>query len=445
MVTITRRLLKELKNNTRNARTHSKKQIHQIAASIKQFGFLNPVLIDEKDVIMCGHGRVAAAKELGIEEVPTVRIEHLSEAQKRAYVLADNKIAMKAGWDPRILQIELQHLTSIELDFDPEITGFETPEIDLLIDQSIPGSAQIGPEDLVHSPSKIAVTQLGDIWQLGDHHIICGDARDEQVYAALMGDERARTVFADPPYNVPIDGHVSGLGKVKHREFVMGSGEMSEIEFTQFLADFFAQSAAYSLDGGIHFICMDWRHVGETLAAGKTAYSELKNVCVWVKDNAGMGSFYRSRHELIFVYKNGKARHINNVELGKYGRYRTNVWEYPGVVHCRSGQTQETDTHPTIKPVALVMEAIKDSSRRGEIVLDPFGGSGTTLIAAEKTKRKARLIELDPLYCDLTIRRWEELTGQFAVHGVTGASFTERAEQACVAAQQAGGTNGKAA
>lgn len=423
MVSVTYRLITELKPNSRNARIHSKKQIEQIAASIKEFGFLNPPLLDPDDVIVAGHGRVEAAKLLGLTEVPTIRVDHLSEAQRRAYVIADNNLALKAGWDPEILAAELQYLSDVEVDFDVEITGFGTPDIDLLLDPPSTRSKNGLLEDQVLPLGRTPISSLGDVWLLGDHKVICGDARFEETYRTLMGENRARVVFADPPYNVPIDGHVCGRGQTKHREFAMASGEMTGQEFAQFLTDIFVQTAAYSVGGAIAFICMDWRHITEILTAGRAAYTELKNLCVWSKDNGGLGSFYRSQHELIFVFKSGTSPHINNIELGKHGRYRTNVWAYPGVNTQRPGRLADLQSHPTVKPTALVMDAIKDCSKRGDVVLDPCGGSGTTLIAAEKTRRKACLIELDPLYVDVTIRRWQRLTGAQAKHAVTGASF----------------------
>jgi DNA modification methylase len=421
---VVERLISSLKPFVHNARIHSAKQLNQIAASIQNFGFTNPVLIDQQDTIIAGHGRVEAAKLLNRLVVPTIRIEHLSEAQKRAYVLADNKIAANAGWDPEILAIELQHLSTIDLDFDIEITGFETAEIDFLIDGQDMKQNQ-DPADHVPAVNAEVVTVQGDLWKLGDHKIICGDARQRDTYSRLLGAEKARLMFADPPYNVPIAGNVGGLGSIKHREFAMASGEMTKPQFTRFLSTFFSHAADVSLEGAIHFICMDWRHVGETIAAGETVYSTLKNLCIWNKDNGGMGSFYRSKHELIFVFKVGIAPHINTIELGRGGRYRTNVWDYAGVNTIRPGRLDELAMHPTVKPVALVVDAIKDCSRRGDIVFDPFGGSGTTLIAAEKSRRRARLIEIDPIYVDITIRRWQQLTDMNAMHASTGLSFAE--------------------
>lgn len=410
----------------RNARTHSDKQVEQIAASIRQFGFTNPVLVNDEDGIVAGHGRVEAARRLGLVEVPVIRLSHLSSEELRAYALADNKLAANAGWDPEILRIEFAELSMLELEFDLEITGFSTTEIDLTIGDGDDASAEEDdPDDLL--PAGRCWVQRDDLWLLGEHRLLCGDARSSASYRALMGDELARMVFSDPPYNVRIDGHVGGLGAVKHEEFAMASGEMSRSEFTGFLEEVFINEAQVSMNGAIHFQCMDWRHMGEMLEAGEAAYSELKNMCVWVKDNAGMGSFFRSQHELVFVWKVGTEPHLNTVELGRNGRYRTNVWSYPGA--SKTGANADLAMHPTVKPVPMIMDAIKDTSKRGEIVLDAFGGSGSTLIAAEKTKRRARLIELEPGYCEVTIRRWEKLTGSEAILASTGATFASMCER----------------
>jgi DNA modification methylase len=414
-----------------NARTHSKKQVRQIADSILRFGFTNPVLISDNDEIIAGHGRVEAAKLLGMESVPTLRLSHLSAAQRRAYVIADNKLALNAGWDREVLAIELQSL--VDLEFDVEVTGFSLAEIDVLVDDAREASpnpehdaGDITPPLL--DPA-IAVTRAGDLWLLGRHGLVCGDSRKLETFDRLFGGERADLVFTDPPYNVPIDRNVCGLGRIRHREFAMGTGEMSSEAFTAFLRATLGHAAASCRDGAIAFICMDWRHMGELLAAGRTAFSALKNLCIWNKTNGGMGSFYRSKHELVFVFKVGSAPHTNTFELGDTGRYRTNVWDYAGVNTLRRGRLDELAMHPTVKPVALVADAIKDCSRRGEIVLDPFGGSGTTLIAADKTGRQARLIEFDPAYCDQTLRRFEQVTGKKARLAATGQSFEDVGEE----------------
>ncbi len=326
-----------LRPYARNARTHSPKQIAQIAASIAEFGFTNPVLIDSDNGIIAGHGRVAAAKLVGIETVPCVRIEHLTEAQKRAYVIADNRLAEKAGWDSDILAIELQHLIELDVDFDVTITGFEMAEIDVLLGSTGASNAQSDPADAVPQAPVVPVTRRGDVWELGRHRLLCGDATDADAYARLLAGEKAQMVFTDPPYNVKVDGHVGGRGKVKHREFAFASGEMSEGEFTAFLARVFANLAAHAADGAMHFVAMDWRHLGEVLAAGKVAFSELKNLCVWAKSNGGMGSLYRSQHELVFVFKKGQAPHLNTVELGQK-IYRGGIAEkgVPACAACHS-------------------------------------------------------------------------------------------------------------
>jgi DNA modification methylase len=398
----------QLRPCPRNARTHSRKQLRQIADSIRRFAFTNPVLIDGENRILAGHGRVEAARELDMATVPCLRVDHLSAAEKRAYVLADNKLAQNAGWDEELLALELKELVAADLDFDVGITGFSIAEVDQLIEGLGPSEPGDPADDLLPEPDAVpSRCQASDIWRLGPHRLICGDALDPAVIADLMEGEKAEMVFTDPPYNVAIDGHVSGMGKVRHREFAMASGEMTRAEFTAFLSSAFANLVAHSFDGSIHFVCMDWRHMGEILEAGAARYAELKNLIVWAKDNGGMGAFYRSRHELIFAFKNGAAAHLNSFELGQHGRYRTNVWQYRGVNTQKAGRLDELMLHPTVKPVAMIADAIKDVSRRGGVVLDLFGGSGSTLIAAHKTGRRARLCELDPVYCDRILHRWE--------------------------------------
>ena len=420
---IEQRTPSSLRPYARNARKHSKKQIRQIADSIQRFGFTNPVLVTDDGDIIAGHGRVEAAKLLGLASVPTLRLSHLSEAERRAYVLADNKLALNAGWDQETLAIELQAL--IDLDFEVESTGFSLAEIDLTLDAARgadPGT-KMDEEDRIPTLAGQAVSQAGDLWLLGRHRLLCGDARDVSDFDRLMQGELADLIFTDPPYNVPIEGHVSGLGRFHHREFAMATGEMSPEEFTLFLAETLAYSASVCRNGAIAFVCMDWRHMGELIAAGRMVFSELKNLCVWNKSNGGMGAFYRSKHELVFVFKVGDAPHINTFGLGDGGRYRTNVWDYPGVSSLGSKRTEALEMHPTVKPTALVADAIRDCSKRGGIVLDAFGGSGTTLIAAESCGRSARLIEFDPLYCDTIIRRYQRLTGKAAVLAGSDASF----------------------
>lgn len=414
----------DLKPNPRNARRHPTKQLHQIAASIREFGFNSIVVIDEDGVILVGHGRVEAAKLASLTTLPVLRITHLTAEQKVGFSLADNKIALNSDWDMEQLTLLWRELSAMELNFDLEVTGFETAEIDLLIDGPTV-STKADPSDIVPETQSEAVSRLGDLWQLGQHRLICADACDKAAYTQLMDGDQARVVFADAPYNVPIDGHVGGLGAIKHREFKMASGEMSPAEFQQFLKTVFANMAEVSIDGALHFVCMDWRHMAEVMGAAQGIYSGLKNLCVWNKNNGGMGSLYRSKHELVFVYKVGTGPHVNTIELGKNGRYRTNVWDYAGVNTWRAGRDADLEMHPTVKPTALVIDAIKDCSRRGEIVLDAFSGSGTTIIAAHKCRRRARVIELDPLYVDVAIRRWQTFTGEAATMAITGETFAE--------------------
>lgn len=411
-----------LKPYARNPRTHSKKQIKQIAASIKEFGFTNPILVDADGGVIAGHGRLEAAKILGFETVPTIRLDHMSEAQKRAYIIADNKLALNAGWNEELLAIELQGLLDLDIDFDITLTGFEIPEIDLITGVAL--GSDDDEADQIPVVEEEPVSKLGDIWVLGRHLLLCGDATKTESYTALMEGNRAQMVFIDPPYNVEIGGHVSGLGKITHREFVMGAGEMSETQFVGFLRSVFERLLENSDDGSIHFVCMDWRHLYELLSAGKI-YSTLKNICIWNKTNAGMGSLYRSKHEIVAVYKNRQAAHINNIELGKHGRYRTNVWDYAGVNSLKAERMEELKLHPTVKPVQLVADAILDCSKPNGIVLDSFSGSGTTILAAEKTGRRCFAMELDPLYVDTAIRRWQDFTGKTAIHGDTFSSFNE--------------------
>lgn len=415
---------RKLKPRLKNPRTHTPRQIKQIAASITEFGFISPVLIDARDEIVAGHARITAAISLGMTDVPTVRVDHLSPTQIRAYVIADNRLAENAGWDRELLALELQEL-SFQPNFDLTVTGFETAEIDLILGEASdnePDEADVIPEIDRSTP---AVSRLGDCWQIGDHFLLCGDALRSRSYERLLQGKRAQMVFTDPPYNVRIAGNVSGLGKAQHREFAMASGEMSEREFTTFLRVALTNLAEFSVNGSIHFVCMDWRHVRELADAADDAYTELKNICVWSKSNAGMGSLYRSAHEFIFVYKNGRAKHINNIELGRFGRSRTNIWEYTGMSSFGKDRDATLAGHPTPKPLALVSDAILDCSKRGGIILDAFAGSGTTLLAAEKTGRRGYGLELDPHYTDLVIKRFEEIYGLEATHVDSNLSFDQ--------------------
>ena len=411
---------RELRPYPGNPRKHPERQIRKLMKVLRRHWTV-PILIDESDTILCGHARLEAARRLGIEQVPTIRISGLSEAEKRAIVIADNKLAEEAAWDVKELKLHLGCL--LDLDFDVELTGFSTGEVDLIIDGLVPHD-QEPVDDLPPFDQGPSVCQPGDEWQLGPHRLLCGDALVADNYARLMGDEQAQMLVSDPPYNDSMKSVVGG-GKVKPREFMQASGELSRVAFTDFLAKFVTHAIHHAADGAIHFIFMDWRHLPELLAAALPQYDEWKNLLVWNKDNAGQGSFYRSKHELIAVFKSGTAAHINNFGLGAEGRYRTNVIDCPSVNSFHPARRGDQELHPTTKPVALIADLIRDCSRRNGVILDPFGGSGTTLIAAERTGRCARLMEIDPLYVDVVIRRWQRLTNKEALHAATGRSFNE--------------------
>ncbi len=392
----------------RNARTHPRRQIEQIVASIRAFGFTNPILTDPEGRLIAGHGRLRAAKEVGLAEVPVIELAGLSEAEQRALRLADNKIALNAGWDVEILKLELSDLSTSGFDIDLSLTGFSSGEIDVVL----AGSPDPDDEVIPAVPSEPR-TRPGDIWQLGEHRIGCGDGRDVAFLQAIIGEgAKVDAAFLDPPYNVKINGHANARGR--HREFAMASGEMTTSAFRTFLAETLGACARVSRPGAVHFACMDWRHMDDVTASVAGIYDELLNICVWNKSNAGMGSLYRSKHEMVFVYRVPGAVHTNAVELGRHGRNRTNVWDYASVNSMRGSRREDLALHPTVKPVAMVADAICDVTRQGELVLDIFLGSGTSLIAAERTGRKFRGLDIDPAYVDVAIERWEQLTGQQA-------------------------------
>lgn len=411
----------ELKPANRNARTHSKRQIRKIADSIKQWGFKNPVLCDADNRIVCGHGRLEAATMAGLAEVPVIRADDLSPEQLRAFAIAENKLSELGGWSTEDLKLELAEL---EATFDLTLTGFDTADIDRLLSDEVVSPSEDNSWANAELPMQ-PVSRSGDIWEIGNHRIICGDARLADTYVRLLGSERAQMVITDPPYNVKIDGHVSGLGSVKHREFEMASGEMTTEQFQSFLGSIMTQLTTFSSAGSVHFIFMDFRHMKEVLAAADGIYQELLNLCVWVKTNGGMGGLYRSQHELVFVFKAGKGVHINNIELGKHGRYRTNVWRYAGINSFGKNRDAALNAHPTVKPVDLVTDAILDCSKRKGIILDAFLGSGTTIVAAEQTGRRGFGIELDPAYVDVAVERACRACGKPAILSGTSLTFAQ--------------------
>ena len=392
----------------RNARTHPKRQIDQIAASIRAFGFTNPVLAEPSGQVIAGHGRLLAAKQLGLAEVPVIEIAGLSDAQVRALRLADNKIALGAGWDVEILKLELADLSLPDIDIDLGLTGFSSGEIDVILKDS-----EDPDDEVIPAVPENPRTVPGDIWQLGEHRIGCGDGREIAFLREVIGDGTIDAAFLDPPYNVKINGHANAKGR--HREFAMASGEMTTSAFREFLGQTLGACAAVSRPGAVHFVCMDWRHMDDLSAAAAPIYDALLNMCMWNKSNAGMGSLYRSKHEMVFVYRVPGATHTNTVELGKHGRNRTNVWDYASVNSMRGSRREDLALHPTVKPVAMVADAICDVTRQGELVFDIFLGSGTSLIAAERVGRRFRGVDIDPAYVDVAITRWEQLTGKQAV------------------------------
>lgn len=420
------RPLASLKRYENNPRKHPEKQLVKLAGSIREFGFAMPILIDEQDIIIAGEARLEAARRVGIVEVPVIVAQQWSAAQVRSYRLADNRLAEHGVWDSKALAIELAVI--IEFDESPvEILGWETAEIDLLLDEDFgpaDESSADPADDQIEPPAK-PVSRTGDLWLLGEHRLLCGSSLDASHWSTLLEDKAAAMAFTDPPYNVPVSGHVCGLGKVSHAEFAMASGEMTKTEFTAFLSEFIAAMLPHCKDGAVLDLCMDWRHLGEMLTAIEGNGLSLLNLCAWNKNNGGMGSLYRSKHELVFITKKGNAPHTNNVELGKHGRYRTNVWDYAGINTFGKDRMKDLADHPTVKPTALVADAIRDVTHPGEIVLDAFMGSGTAILACERTKRRAYGIEIEPGYVDVAIRRWEAMTGEKAVLLETGQAFAE--------------------
>jgi len=414
----------------RRARTHSDDQIAMIMGSFQAFGFVGAIIVDGRGRILAGHGRWEAAKRLGFSEVPVVQVDHLTEDEIRAYVIADNRLCEKSGWSKEVLALEFQHLASVDLGFELDVIGFSIGEMDFVIGEAgEEESPKTDPLDEIPVAGSESISRPGDLWLLGAHRLLCGNALARQSYEIVMGGDKARMVLTDPPFNVAVAGFVSGLGKNRHREFAMASGEMSEAEFTAFLGEALLRMKESLLDGGLAYVFMDHRHVFELISSARAAELRHVNLCVWDKKSGGMGSFYRSQHELCFVLRNGAAPFLNNIELGKHGRNRTNLWSFPGLASFGRGRDEALAYHPTVKPVGLLAEAIKDCTRRRDIVLDPFCGAGSTLIAAERAGRRGRGIEIDPLYVDTIIARWTKLTGEAVILEAGGKSFPEIARE----------------
>lgn len=420
-----------IKPSPHTARQHSAAQRRKLKNILRQFGQVVPLPLDATtDTLIDGHAVFDTLVELGHEEIAVVQLENRSEPEIRALRLALNRVAQDAVWDDAKLRGEFEYLISVGFDLD--LSGFDTVEIDMALSIDAP-TANIVEEEALNDLSPAAgpsAAKPGDVFRLGDHLIGCGDARDATFIHDLVGAKTVACLFSDPPYNVKIDGFVSGLGKTRHREFSMGVGEMSREQFVAFLSATVAAIKPVLADGAILYLCMDWRHGNELCEAVAQNGPEQKNLCVWVKSNAGMGSFYRSQHELIYVFKHGEAPHQNNFGLGAGGRTRSNVWQYRGVNAFGKDRMNLLAVHPTVKPVAMIADALRDVTRRGDVVLDVFLGSGSTLIAAEETGRICFGVELDPLYVDAAIRRWQKRTGKDAVHAVSGETFDALYERA---------------
>ena len=410
--------------------------VDRMISCIKEFGFRIPIVAKSDGSVVDGHLRLKAAKKLGLKEVPIVIADDLSDAQIKAFRLIANQSANWAEWDEELLKLEFEELK--DLNFDLNLTGFDLGEVDRLLSED----KEIREDDFKEevSQNEPIISQTGDLWLLGEHRLLCGNSIIKSDIERLMDGRVADMVFTDPPYNVKVSS-ISGLGATHHSEFPMASGEMSDKEFIEFLTNVFKNLVSSSKDGSIHYVCMDWKHIYEIVTAGRNVYQELKQLCVWNKGIGGMGTFYRSQHELIFVFKNGDAKHTNNFGLGETGRYRTNVWDYSGMNNfSNEGREELLKMHPTVKPLKLVADAILDCSNYGELILDLFGGSGTTLIACEETNRKCCMMEMDPKYVDTIIRRWQQRDvasedslregGKYRViHAETGKTFDELSKE----------------
>ena len=414
--------LADLRIPKRNVRKRDQKHISEVMRSIRDLGFVAPIIVTPEGEIIDGVVTYLAATELGMAKILCVAVHGLNKEQVRLVRLALNRLSEKGGWDLAELKVEFEELSAGGAPI--EVTGFTLPEVDQIV-----LSAKPGLDAKANCPAPIeagpAVSRLGDLWLLGEHRVLCGDATKAESYGRLFQAEQAQMLFSDPPYNIEIQGFAVGAGSIKHREFVAASGEMTDEQFVEFLTNYLSASATALAEGGIGYLCMDWRHTCHVHAALENTGLSLLNLICWSKGNGGLGGLYRSAHELVFVFKKGSAPHVNNVELGKHGRDRTNVWTYPGANRIGSSANRELANHPTPKPVELVADAILDVSTRGQIVLDPFLGSGTTIVAAEKTGRTAYGLELDPLYVDSIVRRYEKFTGKRVVLEGTSLTFGE--------------------
>lgn len=428
--------LGDLKERPNNPRRHSRKQIDLLVETIKKTGYITPIVVDEENVILSGHGRKMALAKLGMTDVPVVKVVGLTEDKKVAYLLADNKLAELSRWDDKGLALQLDAL--IKIDFPPEILGFSEIEIHSALSLDRPSKKTDALDEKLPIRSEPAVSRAGDLWLLpskdGNHRLLCADATKASSYDALMQGDLAQMVITDPPYNVPIAGNVTT--KTAHREFAMASGELSEEEFEGFLTGVMHRMCDHSEERAVHYVFMSWHYLRQLLNAGSRSYEKMLNLCVWAKPHAGMGTTYRSQHELVAVYRHGTEPHINNFGLGGDGRWRSNLWQYPGGSPLHASQPDEMGLHPTVKPIRMILDAMRDCSHVAGIVLDPFCGSGTVLVAAHMARRRAYAMEIDPLYVDVAVRRWQNASKGAAVLATTGETFEQ------VAKSREGGVNG---
>jgi len=421
-----------LKVNPRNARTHSGQQIEAIAASIEAFGFANPILIDDGDMILAGHGRVQAAKLIGLDRVPTIRISGLTEPQKRAFVLAENRLAERAGWDRELLSLELGELSTLlpDLGLKVDLTGFEVGEIDLILNAAEEKGAgrSIDTDDDWPAAPATPVSQPGDLWVAGGHRLLCGDPQDQAEVFRLLGEQRADFVFADPPDNLSAAPDARGGGVPQYPELVGNPSDASSVASMRVIL---GNAAAASRGGALQYLCVRPPRMHDLLTAGRSAYGELKDLIVWVKDKAGPGQLYRSQHELIAVFQVGGSKFIGAIEPRSMQRNRSNVWKFPGGKRRGAAGSNKVEIGPPFKPIKLITDAIEDATCPGAVVLDLFGGSGTTLLAAERTGRRALILEKGPQYVDLAIARFERVSRTDVIHADTGKTYAEIAGERC--------------
>ncbi|WP_294622068.1 DNA modification methylase [uncultured Roseovarius sp.] len=421
---ITYRRTDELKASKHQVRQVKPKHVKRAARSIERFGFCEPVLVNGDEVVD-GHVRLKAALELGLENIPTIDVSHLDDDEIRLVRIALNKIQEQGTWDDFALKLEFAY--QLEINTNLSVTGFDAWEIDAVLEI---GEAVEGGDDgdqvvQLPDPNASSVSQTGDLWQLGKHLILCGNARSKPDVTTLVNGKPISMCFTDVPFNVPNKGHVTSSSH--HPEFLEAHGELSSPGYEDFLALTLGHASEALKPGGLLYTFIDWRHTKELSAALERIGLEQIQLCVWVKDHPGMGSFYRSQHELVYVVKKPGAAHCNNIMLGAHGRNRSNVWQFPGATGGKTDDADDFKSHPTVKPLKLIDEALLDVTGAGDVVLDPFLGSGSTLLAAERMQRRCLGLEISPAYVDLAIRRWQAMTGEEAVHVESGKTYDERA------------------